>query len=79
MQRKKNGRPLGPPRIKVTAVTIQQGKAKHLFSVITLASVTQVLQALQQLRSPKPSVRRLTPLPTDDPYFGLDPSCFDSH
>jgi len=48
--RKAGGRQRGPRRIQINAVLIDNGKRKTFFSVMTTASETAVMKALQKLR-----------------------------
>lgn len=50
MAPKKRGRKCSPDRIKINALTIRSGRVRHLFSVITFASSSDVMEALQTLR-----------------------------
>jgi hypothetical protein len=57
MSKAKAGRRCLPARIKINAVSIVGGVKKHLFSVITLASVTDVLIAMQAFKTFVPVVK----------------------
>jgi len=49
IQKSGAGRPCQPQRIRVNAVLLGDGRAKHLFSVTTSAGITDVMKALQAL------------------------------
>jgi len=50
MNRVRPGRKCKPRRIKIQAFIIEDGKQRHFFSVVSTASATKVMKAMQQLR-----------------------------